>query len=48
MVENKPIYSEELDNEWLQLIMEAKDIGIQLDEIRKFFLNNRKLFVEGR
>lgn len=26
----------ELDNEWVELIMEARNIGISVDEIREF------------
>lgn len=32
---------EEIDLEWLQLIMEAKNLGLQKEEIREFLHNNR-------
>lgn len=30
-----------IDLEWLQLIMEAKNLGLQKEEIREFLHNNR-------
>jgi len=47
VVENKLNFNGELDIEWLQLIMEAKSIGIQLDDVKKFFLNNKEKLAEG-
>ncbi|MCS0790858.1 anti-repressor SinI family protein [Cytobacillus firmus] len=32
---------EGIDLEWLQLIMEAKNLGLQKEEIREFLHNNR-------
>ncbi|XIH35355.1 hypothetical protein C1N70_05330 [Cytobacillus firmus] len=32
---------DEIDLEWLQLIMEAKNLGLQKEEIREFLHNNR-------
>ncbi|MCS0824396.1 anti-repressor SinI family protein [Cytobacillus firmus] len=32
---------EEIDLEWMQLIMEAKNLGLQKEEIREFLHNNR-------
>ncbi|WP_113883118.1 MULTISPECIES: anti-repressor SinI family protein [Cytobacillus] len=32
---------EGIDLEWLQLIMEAKNLGLQREEIREFLHNNR-------
>ncbi|MDQ0156270.1 anti-repressor SinI family protein [Robertmurraya andreesenii] len=32
--------NEELDKDWLQLIIEAKKMGIQMEEIRDFFIHN--------
>jgi antagonist of SinR len=37
----KNIKVEEIDLEWLQLIMEAKNLGLQKEEIREFLHNNR-------
>ncbi|KAF0820621.1 MULTISPECIES: anti-repressor SinI family protein [unclassified Cytobacillus] len=37
----KNIKVEEVDLEWLQLIMEAKNLGLQKEEIREFLHNNR-------
>ncbi|URM32341.1 anti-repressor SinI family protein [Cytobacillus firmus] len=30
-----------IDLEWLQLIMEAKNLGLQKEEVREFLHNNR-------
>jgi DNA-binding transcriptional MerR regulator len=35
VIESK-VLGEELDNEWVQLIREAKNLGIEMDEIRNF------------
>lgn len=32
---------EGIDLEWLQLIMEAKNLGLQKEEIREFLHNNK-------
>lgn len=48
-LDEKQVYSKvELDNEWLQLIMEAKSIGIKKEEIRQFLLNDKEMLIEGR
>ncbi|MEK3799146.1 anti-repressor SinI family protein [Peribacillus sp. FSL H8-0477] len=28
----------ELDQEWIQLIVDAKELGLSIDDIREFFL----------
>jgi DNA-binding transcriptional MerR regulator len=33
---------EELDTEWMQLIMEALEMGINKEEIRKFLMTNKQ------
>jgi antagonist of SinR len=40
MFETRDILVEELDYEWMMLILEAKKLGIQKDEIRKFLGEN--------
>jgi antagonist of SinR len=40
MFETRDILVEELDYEWMMLILEAKKLGIQKDEIRKFLDEN--------
>lgn len=40
MFETRDITVEELDYEWMMLILEAKKLGIQKDEIRKFLDEN--------
>lgn len=48
-LDEKQMYSKvELDIEWLQLIMEAKNIGIEKEEIRQFLLNDKEMLSEGR
>jgi antagonist of SinR len=32
--------NEGLDSEWVQLVIEAKNMGIEKDEIREFLLKN--------
>ncbi|SDN54171.1 anti-repressor SinI family protein [Bacillus sp. OK048] len=32
----------ELDEEWVELIIEAKNMGMQLEEVRRFFENGLK------
>jgi hypothetical protein len=32
---------EELDNEWVQLILEALEVGISVEEIKEFFSKKR-------
>lgn len=40
MLEIHEITVEELDYEWMMLILEAKKLGIQKDEIRRFLDEN--------
>ncbi|WP_084362038.1 anti-repressor SinI family protein [Robertmurraya korlensis] len=40
MLETHEVTVEELDYEWMLLILEAKKLGIQKDEIRKFLGEN--------
>lgn len=40
MMKAQELVKEELDYEWMMLIMEAKQLGIDKDEIRKFLSNN--------
>ncbi|MGG3942099.1 anti-repressor SinI family protein [Peribacillus psychrosaccharolyticus] len=32
----------ELDQEWIQLIVDAKELGLSIDDIREFFLYQQK------
>ncbi|MFD2370797.1 anti-repressor SinI family protein [Brevibacillus sp. GCM10020057] len=34
----KAVAAEEMDHEWLELILEAKKIGISLEDIREFLV----------
>ncbi len=46
-LEEEHVYSKvELDIEWLQLILEAKNIGIKKEEIRQFLLNDKEMFAK--
>ncbi len=38
VVGDKTIIKAELDNEWVQLVLEAKNLGIEKEEIRSFLL----------
>lgn len=38
MISEKAIF-EELDTEWMQLIMEALEMGLKKEEIREFLTN---------
>lgn len=38
MTGEKTIIRTELDNEWIQLVLEAKNLGIEKEEIRSFLL----------
>jgi antagonist of SinR len=40
MFETSEITIEEIDYEWMMLILEAKRLGIKKDEIRKFLDEN--------
>ncbi|WP_226667728.1 anti-repressor SinI family protein [Metabacillus litoralis] len=35
------MYDGELDQEWVELILEALEVGISVDEIQDFFKNKR-------
>jgi antagonist of SinR len=37
---NRKTGLEEIDQEWLQLILEAKNIGMVKEEIREFLIQN--------
>lgn len=37
---DKRLLAIELDAEWLQLIREAKKLGLNIEEVRKFIHNN--------
>ena len=39
---NEQVVFEELDTEWMQLIMEALEMGINKEEIRDFLTKNNK------
>lgn len=41
MLTEQSVKIDEIDLEWLQLIMEAKNLGLQKEEIREFLHNNR-------
>ncbi|MDQ0415255.1 MULTISPECIES: anti-repressor SinI family protein [Mesobacillus] len=41
MIKEQVIF-EELDTEWIQLIMEALEMGINKEEIRKFIKNSEQ------
>ncbi|MBM7604627.1 DNA-binding transcriptional MerR regulator [Metabacillus crassostreae] len=36
---DKIMYDGELDQEWVELILEALEVGISIDEIKDFFEN---------
>lgn len=40
MLETSEITVEELDYEWMMLIIEAKKLGLEKDEIRRFLGGN--------
>ncbi|MGP7818284.1 anti-repressor SinI family protein [Niallia sp. 01092] len=39
MIDEK-LLKEELDTDWIQLIMEAKKLGMDIQEVRNFIRNN--------
>ncbi|MCU1807642.1 anti-repressor SinI family protein [Cytobacillus firmus] len=41
MLTEQNVKVEGIDLEWLQLIMEAKNLGLQKEEIREFLHKNR-------
>lgn len=41
MLTEQNVKVEGIDLEWLELIMEAKNLGLQKEEIREFLHNNR-------
>ncbi|MEC1894048.1 anti-repressor SinI family protein [Cytobacillus firmus] len=38
---NTKVQSKQLDNDWVQLIIEAKDLGIEKEEITRFLFENK-------
>jgi len=46
-MKKKKILAAELDAEWLQLIEEAKKIGLNIEEIRDFISNNQNNLTVG-
>lgn len=40
MIETSEVTLEELDYEWMMLILEAKKLGLEKDEIRRFLGEN--------
>ncbi|MBN8202415.1 anti-repressor SinI family protein [Bacillus sp. NTK034] len=37
---NTKVQTEQLDQDWVQLIIEAKNLGIEKEELKRFFLEN--------
>ncbi len=37
---------EKLDHEWVKLIFEAKDLGLSIQDVKEFFLNQSKVTVK--
>ncbi|MBZ9535026.1 anti-repressor SinI family protein [Cytobacillus oceanisediminis] len=44
---NSQLFTEELDSEWIQLINEAKDIGMNLQEVREFLRSEKDHLIQG-
>jgi len=44
---NSQLFTEELDSEWIQLINEAKDIGMNLQEVREFLRSEKDYLIQG-
>ncbi|WP_400245520.1 anti-repressor SinI family protein [Niallia sp. JL1B1071] len=44
---NSQLFTEELDSEWIQLINEAKNIGMNLQEVREFLRNEKDYLIQG-
>ncbi|HEO8419588.1 anti-repressor SinI family protein [Niallia sp. FSL W8-0635] len=43
---NSQLFIEELDSEWVQLINEAKNIGMNLQEIREFLRSEKDYLIQ--
>jgi DNA-binding transcriptional MerR regulator len=43
---NSQLFIEELDSEWIQLINEAKNIGMNLQDIREFLRNGKDYLIQ--
>lgn len=43
---NSQLFTEELDSEWVQLINEAKNIGMNLQEIREFLQSGKDYLIQ--
>lgn len=43
---NSQLFIEELDSEWVQLINEAKNIGMNLQEIREFLRSEKNYLIQ--
>lgn len=43
---NSQLFIEELDSEWIQLINEAKNIGMNLQEIREFLRSEKEYLIQ--
>ncbi|MCM3177039.1 anti-repressor SinI family protein [Cytobacillus horneckiae] len=41
-MEDSLLATENLDEEWLKLILEAKEIGLDKEDIRRFLITNTK------
>jgi len=42
---NSQLFTEELDLEWIQLINEAKNIGMNLQEVREFLRREKDYLI---
>ena len=43
---NSQLFTEELDSEWIQLINEAKDTGMNLQEVREFLRSEKDYLIQ--
>ncbi|MCM3361145.1 anti-repressor SinI family protein [Niallia sp. Sow4_A1] len=43
---NSQLFTEELDSEWIQLINEAKNIGMNLQEVRAFLRSEKDYLIQ--
>ena len=43
---NNQLITEELDSEWVQLINEAKNIGMDLHEVRAFLRSEKDYLIQ--
>ncbi|MGV3240441.1 anti-repressor SinI family protein, partial [Streptococcus hyovaginalis] len=43
---NSQIFTEELYSEWIQLINEAKNIGMNLQEVREFLRSEKDYLIQ--